>query len=101
MTLYIPHVQDEYKAKTKLYRMKNVSRKYYFESGIQKTLQHNGFDCGVFLCSVTFCLCHDIPVDTFKDKDMKFFRHHIALSCCKGKLMNIINYPDVKDILGM
>lgn len=79
--------------------MKSVQRKYHFRLGLPKILQKNAYDCGVFLCAISFCVCHDIPVDTFREKHMNYFRNHIVLSCAKGELMNIISYPRLKKLL--
>ena len=58
-------------------------------------LQSNPYDCGVFVCAQVYCLCHGLPINTFRQSDMTHFRAHMTESILKGKLHNMINYPEL------
>ena len=57
--------------------------------------QENGHDCGVFVCSYIYCLCHGMSLDTFKQKDMVQYRKHICLSVLGGRLLPMIKHHNV------
>ena len=60
-------------------------------------LQTNAKDCGVFMCVNAFCFVHDLPLNTFKSKDMKvFFRQHMFMSVMQGHLHELITYPKIE-----
>ena len=57
--------------------------------------QHNGYDCGVHVCAVAYCLCHEIPLDSFAtEEQIANFRVHMALSIYNGKLQRLIEYDN-------
>ena len=84
------YMEAEYKHKLGVYRMKGVSRNYSYRCGLTKKLQQNDCDCGVFVCSMVYSVCHYIPVDTFTQKHMSFFRKHMIISLSQDSLMNLI-----------
>ena len=61
---------------------------------IDMMLQTNGIDCGVFVCAFAYCLCNYLPLTTFRQKDMPFFRSHILCSIMKDELMDLLTYPN-------
>ena len=62
--------------------------------------QHNGVDCGVHVCAVAFCLCHNIPIEHFTtEEQIQNFRVHMAVSMREHKLTGLISYgPKTVDI---
>lgn len=48
-------------------------------TGTSVPQQHNGVDCGVFVCAFAECLACGYDLD-FSQSDMPFFRRHIGLS---------------------
>jgi hypothetical protein len=49
--------------------------------------QGNGHDCGVFTCVGALHLSRNMPMDSFSQDDMPFFRKSIALSLLDGKIV--------------
>lgn len=47
--------------------------------------QANGSDCGAFLSTFAMHLSRGMPLD-FSQRDMRFFRKHIALSILRTEL---------------
>ena len=58
--------------------------------------QDNGFDCGVFVCMYALCLVYKLPITTFKQEDVQFFRRHIALCIRNNALANFATYTGTK-----
>ena len=87
------HFENEYDHKYKRYG--KFKPKYSFKAEFtpdEVPQQHNTCDCGVFTCAFAFCLTHNIPFQTFQQKDMDFFRKHIILSVSQGTLHPIISH---------
>lgn len=63
-----------------------------FES-VQCPQQDNYFDCGVFVCCFSLCLTYGLPLSTFTQSDIPFFRRHLALSIDEGMLETFLKYP--------
>ena len=89
------HFLNEYNAKYKRYGKSKP--KYCFKKNDLFTpeevpQQENTCDCGVFTCAFAFCLTHNLPIQTFQQKDMVFFRKHIILSVSQGTLHPIISH---------
>ena len=61
---------------------------------IETKLQKNNEDCGVFVCAFAYCLCNHLGLTTFTQDDMNFFRSHMLCSIMKGKLMDLLSYPN-------
>ena len=57
--------------------------------------QTTSTDCGAFICAYAFCILNDIDIQTIQQKDMKFFRRHVALSILRGSIQDFIMYPIV------
>ena len=62
--------------------------------GVEDPLQSNAVDCGVFVCAFAYCLCNHLPLSTFKQDDMPFFRNHILCSILNEKLIDLMEYPN-------
>ena len=62
------------------------------EQPVPVPLQRGDKDCGVHMCALAFCLCHQIPLTTFQTKDMFKFRLHMAWSIKQNKIMNFFDY---------
>ena len=86
-----------------------VKQEYEFKSPVSKSMkdfnptfdrdntmppqQENGYDCGVFVCAYGYCLVNELPLNTFTQSNMNFFRQHIACSIASGSLLPLIKYP--------
>ena len=67
-----------------------VSKHKYIKEISLCPQQNNGYDCGVFVCMYAYCMCMNIPVDTFLQRNAQFFRRHITLSIAQGRLTDIV-----------
>jgi len=75
--------------------MKNIKRTFVNHIATEEAVQKNGYDCGVFLCAYAYCVCHDLPIETFTQRHMSFFRRHILLSVSQGSLHDLLTYPQL------
>ena len=64
------------------------------DQAIDRKMQKNGVDCGVFVCAFAYCLCNHLPLTTFTQEDMTFFRSHILCSTMQDKVMDLLTYPN-------
>ena len=72
--------------------MEPKSVRYIFEV-VLGPKQHNGCDCGVFVCAAAYCYMMGFDVHTFNARNMDFFRQHILCSIMKKELVRIFSYP--------
>lgn len=79
------YVVDEWKDKKERHKLDETTKPDLSEwktisTGSDVPQQHNGCDCGVFVCAFAQCLSCGIDPFDFSQKDMPNFRRHIALS---------------------
>jgi len=85
------YLVDELKAKKKLvavhkWRWRMIARP------ADVAQQTNIHDCGVFVCAFCYFICNGIPLKLLSQKDIVYFRRHIALSISKRTI-----YPNPSD----
>jgi len=51
--------------------------------------QHNGYDCGVFLCRFAECVGRGARFD-FSQKDMAYFRHRMIMDIKTGEIKDLV-----------
>ena len=92
------HLTQEGLEKHTKYGLKKPKSVFIFEER-RVPQQTNGFDCGVFTCAFAFCLAYNLPVHTFTQSNMNFFRKHMVLSVSQGTLHPIVKYNHFVDSL--
>ena len=87
-------LQQEYEDKPKRNKRTNHTTTYRLMD-VTCPEQTNSYDCGVHLCANAFSVCHNLPIDTFQKRNMRFFRVHMANSIAAGTLLPLVSYPEV------
>lgn len=65
----------------------NVSaQKYSLQPSMKTPQQQNGYDCGVFTCTVSKCIAHNTPL-LFSQKDMHTIRRRMAYEIITKRLL--------------
>ena len=91
-------LQDHYKNSGRGKMSQEEKNKWRFINHPECPQQQNGYDCGVFVCCFSLCLTFGLPLDTFQQDDIRFFRRHMALSIQKGMLDNFLTYPAERSV---
>ena len=90
------YLKHEINDKTKKYGLDKPRSQLHFDKTVPACpTQRNDYDCGVFLCSIAYCLSQGLPPTTFQTKHMPLFRHHIGLSIAQNSLHDLITIPQV------
>ncbi|OBA21812.1 cysteine proteinase, partial [Metschnikowia bicuspidata var. bicuspidata NRRL YB-4993] len=59
---------------------------YTLHANVKTPQQQNGFDCGVFTCTVAKCLSEQLPL-SFSQKDMRLIRRRMAYEIINNNLL--------------
>ena len=94
------YCEEEYSDKAQLYESKSKIKRLFKDMEVAVPYQHNGCDCGVWVCIFAYCIIRGIDPCKFDGKNKTeqeqrtlWFRKHMYASIISGNIMPVVTYP--------